>query len=203
MEKITIKNEDEAIALLKQLVEGYELTDTTTIEFESWPKFIIRIKGSDFNGTIPTRIMPTLLDLQKEVHKVYCLTTYGDENIRRLTKKDREQLELVVKVDEGSSIFETLLQAPILKTLQDAASRMSPEQLTAIIIVFGLSVTSTIFWKLWISKRIKEKELEQTIELSRLEKEKMEVVRKAAQKFPATETVAESFGDVRNELLPV
>ena len=201
MEKVTIKSENEAVALLKRLVEGYELTDAEDIEFESWPKFIVRIKGSDFNGTIPTRIMPILLDLQKEVHKVYCLTTYGDENIRRLTKKDREQLELVVKVDEGSSIFETLLQAPILKILQDAASRMSPEQLTAIIIVFGLSVTSTIFWKLWINKRIKEKELDQTIDLSRLEKEKMEIVQKAVQKFPAIDTVSESFGDVRNELL--
>lgn len=201
MEKITIRNEEDAIALLKKLVEGYEMEEVTSLEFESWPKFVIRIKGVDFDGTIPTRIMPTLLDLQKEVHRVYCLSTYGDENLRRLTKKDREQLELVVKVDKGSSLFETLLKDPILKTLQDAASRMTPEQLTATIIIFGLSVTSVLFWKLWLNKRIKERELDQTVQLSRLEKEKMEVIQRAMQQYPLSQAASEGVGDVRSELL--
>ena len=74
-------------------------------------------------------------------------------------------------------------------------------QLTATLIVFGLAVTSVVFWKSWINKRIKEKELDQTIELSRLEKEKMEIIQNAAQKFPAAEAVSESFGRVRDQLL--
>jgi hypothetical protein len=201
MEKITIRNEEDAIALLKKLVEGYEMEEVTSLEFESWPKFVIRIKGVDFDGTIPTRIMPTLLDLQREVHRVYCLSTYGDENLRRLTKKDREQLELVVKVDKGSSLFETLLKDPILKTLQDAASRMTPEQLTVTIIIFSLSVTSVLFWKLWLNKRIKERELDQTVQLSRLEKEKMEVIQRAMQRYPSSQVASEGVGEVRSELL--
>lgn len=201
MEKILISNEDEAIELLAKLVDGHKLNESMSIEFDSWPKFTIRIQGDDFKGTIPTRIMPTLLDLQKEVHRVYCLTTYGDENLRRLTKKDREQLELVVKIEDGSSIFETLLEEPILKTIQDASSKMSPEQITATLIIFGLSVTSVIFWKLWLSNRIKEKELDQTVDLSKLEKEKMEVVKNAMQQFPTGQAAAEGSNELRNSVL--
>ena len=51
----------------------------------------------------------TGLDLQREVHRVYCIANYNDVNLKKLTKKDREKLELVVRVDKGSSIFETLL----------------------------------------------------------------------------------------------
>ncbi len=201
MEKISIHNEDEAIELLKALVEGYEIERVELIEFISWPKFVIHIRGVDFDGTIPTRIMPTLLDLQREVHRVYCLSTYGDENLRRLTKTDREQLELMVKVDKGSSIFETILQAPVLKILNDAADKMTPAQLTATIIIFGISVTSVLYWKYWLNNRIKEKELDQTVELSRLEKEKMEVIQNAMQRFPTGRIAAESFSNVREELL--
>ena len=200
-EKIIINNEDQAIELLTKLVDGFEFDETLNIEFDSWPCFTIRIKGADFDGTIPTRVMPTLLDLQREVHRVYCVATYGEENLRKLTKKDKEQLELVVKVDKGSSIYETLLKEPIVKILQDAASKMSPEQLTAVLIIFGLSVTSVLFWKMYLAKESKDKELDHTVELSKLEKEKMEVVQRAMQKFPESQASSENMNNVRNDLL--
>lgn len=87
METIKITSEEEAFELLSQLVKGFQFEEKYEVEFESWPRFVIRIKGGDFDGTIPTRIMPTLLELQKEVHRIYCRTTYGKESTRRLTKK--------------------------------------------------------------------------------------------------------------------
>ncbi|MFH2064948.1 MAG: hypothetical protein ABIK15_07110 [Pseudomonadota bacterium] len=201
MEKIKITSEDEAFDLLSRLIDGFQFNESCEIEFESWPRFVIRIKGSDFNGSIPTRIMPTLLELQKEVHRIYCNTVYGEENTRKLTKKDREELELLIYIDKGSSIFETLLNDPIAKILKEAISKMTPEQITAVLIVFGLSVTSVVFWKFWLNYRIKGKELDHTIELSKLEKEKMELIQKAAQKFPETQAASQGMDNVRNELL--
>ncbi|MDA8416546.1 MAG: hypothetical protein M0Z78_05685 [Betaproteobacteria bacterium] len=201
METIKITSEEEAFELLSKLIEGFQLEESFEVEFESWPRFVIRIKGGDFDGTIPTRIMPTLLELQKEVHRVYCKTNYGEESTRRLTKQDREELELLVRVDKGSSIFETFLNEPIARILQGAITKMTPEQITAILIVFGLSVTSVVFWKIWINYRTKEKELDHTLELSKIEKEKMDLIRKAAMKFPETQAVSEGMDNVRNELL--
>ena len=201
MDEIVISNEDEAIELLKRLIEGYEIDDVTNIKFESWPRFVIRIQGEDFNGTIPTRIMPTLLDLQREVHRVYCIANYNDDNLRKLTKKDREKLELVVKVDPGSSIFETLLEKPILKTIQDAVSRMPPEQITAITIIFGVLATSLFGWKYWLNTKMREKELDHRVDLSRLEKEKMEILEKGMSKFPSSQMAAEGIGEMRTSLV--
>lgn len=205
--EIKISSEDEALALLKQLVEGVTLPESGKVTFESWPKFVIRIEGADFDNTIPTRIMPTLLELQKEINRIYCLTVYGEDNTRKLTKKDREQLELVVRVDKGSSFYETLLDTSITKALQDAVSKMSPEQLTAVLIVAGLSTTSLFAWKHWLNYKIKakeldhkENELDHSIQLSELEKDKMEIVRKAAEKFPMTQTAASGMDHVRESL---
>lgn len=196
-----ISNEDDAIALLKKLVEGFELEDGLNVEFNEWPKFVISIKGDDFYGTIPTRIMPTLLDLQKEVYRTYCITTYGDDSLRRLTKKDREQLELVVKVEDGSSLYETFLEDPFVKILTDALNRMTPTQITATVIIFGLSVTSVFFWKMWLAKRVRDKELDHSVELSQLEKEKIEVIMKGMQCFPVGETVSENANEVKHKIL--
>jgi len=200
-QSITITSEDEAIDLLRKLVEGYTIPEGCKITFESWPRFVIRIEGVDFDGTIPTRIMPTMLELQREIYRVYCLAVNGDENTKKLTKKDREQLELLVRVDKGSSVYDAILDTPIMKILQDALARMSPNQLTAVIIVASLSVTSLFFWKYWLNNRIKEKELDHKVQLSELEIEKMEVVRKAAQKFPLAQEASEGMEQVRNDLL--
>ncbi|WP_417526895.1 hypothetical protein [Marinomonas shanghaiensis] len=201
MNELKIASEEDACALLEKLVSGFEIDANLKVEFDSWPKFVIRIKGEDFDGTIPTRIMPNLIDLQKEVHRIYCLTQYGEDNTRKLTKQDKEDLELLVKVDKGSSIFETLLNGPMGKLIENSVARMTPEQITAVAIVFGLAVTSVAFWKLWLQKQSKDSELNHTLELSRLEKEKMELIQKAAQKFPETKLAADSMDNVRNEFL--
>jgi hypothetical protein len=198
-----INSESDAFRLLREIVEGSKIDNVEDIKFEEWPKFVIRIKGEQFNGTIPTRIMPSLLELQKELHKAYCLTVYGDENTRKLTKKDKEKLELVVKVDEGSSWFETLLNDKLTKIIQDAAGKMSPEQLVVVAIVFGVLIASTIGWKAWLTKKSKDKEidaeLEKTIELSRLEKEKLELISKASGMVPVIEAIINSTNNLKSD----
>ncbi len=199
--KYVISSENEAIELLSELVNGLELEKDTEIKFEGWPKLVIRIKGKDFYGTIPTRIMPTLLELQKEVYRTYCITSYGDDNLRKLTKNDREQLELVVKVDKGSSFFEALLEEPVVKMLTSALNKMTPTQITAILIIFGISTTSLFFWKMWLAKRSKDKELDHAVEMSTLEKEKMEVISRAMQCFPTGQIISNHADTVKENFL--
>jgi hypothetical protein len=42
--------------------------------------------------------MPPILDLQKELHRAYCLLKYGEDNVRKLTNDDRDASEIVVNV---------------------------------------------------------------------------------------------------------
>ena len=61
---------------------------------------------------------------------------------------------------------------------------MSPEQIIATLILFCVLITSVIAWKMWLNYRAKERKLDQIVELSRLEKEKMALLLKAMQEFP-------------------
>jgi hypothetical protein len=209
MDSILITSEEQAFALLEKLVNGYTFDEGFDLRFEGWPRFVITIAGEDFDGTIPTRIMPTLLELQKQVHRNYALTTFGDDNLRKLKKEDKEKLELLVRAERGNSTwFETLLNDVLLKTVQDALTKMTPEQITIISIVFGLSATSLWGWRLWLSHRARvrqieheDKDLDHRLDLSRLDKEKLEILARAVAQVPQARQAAESMDSVRNELL--
>ncbi len=201
MKNLVIANEDQAIDALKRLLNGEKFENGIDLSFDNWPIFNIRIKGDDFDGTIPTRIMPTILELQSEVNRLYCVTRYGDANLRRLTKEDKEKLELVIKVDKGSSIYETILKDPLYKAFQDALSRMSPELLAITVITFGVLVTSAFMWKSWLKNQAASKELDHTIEMSKLEKEKIEIVAKASNSAPEIRALSQGINELRHDMV--
>jgi len=201
MKKLVISNEDQAIEALQKLLAGEQFEDGIHLTFENWPIFNIRIKGDDFEGSIPTRIMPTILELQSEVNKLYCVTRYGEANLRKLTKEDREKLELIIKVDKGSSIYETLLQDPLYKAFQDALSRMSPELLAITIITFGVLITSAFMWKHWLKNQAEGKSLDHQIKMSQLEKEKIEVVTKASNIAPDIQALTQGINELRQDVI--
>jgi hypothetical protein len=108
IENIIITNEEQAWNTLQNALSN-EISEIALLVFEGWPVFKLRISGTDFQGSIPTRIMPVILDLQKEIHRIYCQAKYNTEDTRVLKQEERELLELVVFVREGSSEFITEL----------------------------------------------------------------------------------------------
>ncbi len=196
-EHYAVASEDEAFALLERLVAGAVAPHGFEVRLDGWPRFVIVIKGQDFDGTLPTRIMPTLLELQRQVHRLYCHTIYGSDNLRRLSQRDKEDLELLVRVEKGSSFFETLLNEPLFNTLRAAVDKMTPEQVTIIVIVFGLAATSLIGWRMWLGARAKELDLEHDLKMSRLENERMEILARAVRKVPLAGQLAEGIDPLR------
>ena len=94
MSVFEIKSEDEAFSFL--------LRDPTAegASFSGWPVLSLRIEGEDFDGSVPTRIMPAALELQKEIHRT---CEFGKLDIHKLSRTDRRTSEIVVK--EGSSSY--------------------------------------------------------------------------------------------------
>jgi hypothetical protein len=174
--ELIIRSEDQALEILNLLNNGVGFDPAIKVTFEGWPKLTIRLIGEDFDRSVPTRIMPAILELQKQVYRLYCRTRYGDENLRKLTKEDRDKLELVVKVDKGSSIFETLLSEPLVKIFQDATSKMTPEQLTMTLIGFGLMLTGGWGWKVYNNRKSQEHALNHQVELSKIELQKQQII---------------------------
>ena len=123
MSQITIASEEQAWELFRKAVDNDlgDLGEFLDLKLDAWPTLTMHISGKDFHGTVPTRLMPPILDLQKNVHRMYCLLRYGSENLRKLTQDERERLELLVKV--GDKIK---LNDPIITIESDKSSLEIP-----------------------------------------------------------------------------
>src|SRR5690554_3645668 len=104
MEQMIIASEEQAWQLLEEVLQQPESAGID-LRFESWPEFKLTLEGKDFHGTIPTRVMPPILELQKNIHRAYCRAKYNTDDTRCLKEDERDALELVVEVREGSTEF--------------------------------------------------------------------------------------------------
>ncbi len=63
----------------------------------------MKINGKDWHGTVPTRVMGPLLEVQKDLYRAYTSVCYGTDSLRNLGAEDREKLELIIQVKESST----------------------------------------------------------------------------------------------------
>jgi hypothetical protein len=70
---LIIHNEEDAWALLEAAVSGSGHLDARRLKFKGWPIWSLDAKGRDWYSTVPTRIMPPLLDVQKDVNRAYAV----------------------------------------------------------------------------------------------------------------------------------
>jgi hypothetical protein len=122
-EVFNIGSEQQAVDLLEKIQNGLNI-DNANIKFDNWPKVEIVLRGEYFNGSIPTRIMPPILALQKQINQVYAKVKYGIDSSKRLTKEDRQQSELIVTIEKGSSIFEIDLGGVLNGVITQTVSKM-------------------------------------------------------------------------------
>lgn len=200
MADITIRNEDEAWDFYEKATRDKlgQFGDILNIRFLDWPKFHIHIDGKDFDQSVPTRIMPSLLELQKEVHRAYCLLKYGDENIRQLTQDEREQLEVVVQVGAGSSDFMAKLEGILNRAVDSGIERMDPRHILILLLSFGLMWTGRLAWQDWLQQKADEAQIESRVKMSELERDKLELFAEAAKVLPEAESIRIASNEFRN-----
>ncbi|MNZ24532.1 hypothetical protein D3C78_416800 [compost metagenome] len=208
--KLAIKNEADAFAVIKSFLEGEPLKGE--IHLEGWPTLRVRLVGDKFEASITPSVMKSFLELQNLVYKSYALAQYGTEDTRKLSKEERDELEIEVKVEEGSSIFEVDFQEVLIKFAEKAGENMTPE-MTAITIL-GLGV-------LWVGKtsytsylnhrkdmRLSEAKTEEQRDMltaiqeqSKQETARLETLTKLLVRQPALEQIGRQTYDARTEML--
>ncbi|EMO6897618.1 hypothetical protein QDZ16_000095 [Pluralibacter gergoviae] len=138
MAEVVIRNEDDAYALLERIVDKNINAEKLNIEFEGWPNLYVRLKGEQFESTITPTIMKAFIELQAGIHRAYATAAYGTPNAAKLTKSERQMLEIVVKVEPGSSIFTIDFQEMFEKVCGDLIGKMDGTQTLIAIICFAL-----------------------------------------------------------------
>lgn len=82
------------------LMEGQEVQ---RIVFDGWPTTKFNVVGARYHSSLPAKMMEGLIDFQHEVEKTYAKLSYGVANRNKLTNADKDALEIVFKIKEGST----------------------------------------------------------------------------------------------------
>jgi hypothetical protein len=98
-----IRSEEDAYDFLERSQSESQFT-FTRVEFQGWPTLELSVKGDKFNQSITPSVMKGLLEFQKSIYKSFAIAKYGSSS-KRLTELEREQLEIKVSVNKGSSVF--------------------------------------------------------------------------------------------------
>ena len=197
MDKIVIKTEGEAFAALQRALDD-KVPIGTIVEFEGWPVFKLRISGEDFHGSIPTRIMPSILELQKEIHRVYCRSKYNTENTRVLRQDEKEMLELVVEIKTGSTEFVTELSDALNEIIKN--SNMNGEQALILLVSISAMLVGGLAWKNWLAHKEREHGQDVSVQLSQEETKRLEIVSQAKAREPSIEQNHQAIETFRSNL---
>jgi len=134
-----IRNEEDAWKAFQDALENKaEISPDLKIIWDGWPVIRIYLPNVPEDATISTTMMVAILELQTSVYRTHALLTTGDSNLRSLTKFDREQFELRVKVEKGSSDLSINLPEIIAKYGNDIVAKMTGTEL--VIMVLGLAL---------------------------------------------------------------
>lgn len=196
-DNIVIRSEDEAWTVLENALNG-ALDQGVRVSFEGWPVFKLTLEGKEFSGALPTRIMPPILALQKEIHRTYCQAHYGTDNVHKLSPKEKEMLELRVELKPGSTNVITDMGDALSKVIQ-GAHMTGPE---AIILVLGsvAMVATVVGWKMWLTHRERVHDQNTTVAMSAEETRRLEIVTRAMNDRPELQQKQQAISEVQNSL---
>jgi len=197
IEEVLVRSEDEAWELLQKALAN-EISETAQVTFSGWPVFNLTIEGTDFNGSIPTRIMPPILDLQKEIHRIYCKARYNTEDIKKLKREEKEFLELVVSIKPGSTKFITNLFKALNEVIKN--SQMNGSQVLILLISISMLITSSIAWKDWLSSKEREHAIDAPTKLLIADAERIKLITDATTIMPEIKQNRKAIDNLKNNI---
>ncbi|NVP23608.1 hypothetical protein [Treponema phagedenis] len=137
MKNIKIKSYEQVSALIETIITGEsDLKNASIAIDETLGGILIHIEGDKFHSTITTGIMRGVISLQKALYDGYSLVQYG--KIQKLTTAEKEMLELQVKVDDGSSIIEILIDA-LAKAIGEKMEKLTAKEIKNIVMTVVLA----------------------------------------------------------------
>lgn len=202
---LVIRGEDDAWALLNHVLEGGDLPENPELRFEGWPVYKLKVDGRDWHSSVPTRIMPPMLEIQRDLNRAYAQIRYGEPNIRRLKDEEKDQLEIVVEVDEGSSDYQAKLWEYADQLVKAGIDRMEPTHYITIALIVSLAWGGSLIARRWIDKRSEDKQVDiqakRDVQLSEQETKRTELMTRALTRHPEMQEVKTHVEDATNRIL--
>ncbi|CAH3483262.1 hypothetical protein ACUNHK_02150 [Serratia sp. IR-2025] len=131
-----ISSEEDALRFVEMYVSGQELPDG--ISFSGWPNLTFRLTGEKFHGSLTPSVMKGFIEMQSQINKSYALLKYGVPDPRKLSKEEKESIEIQVVVEEGSSIIEVNMDGLLGEVAHAVVGKMGPQEI--IITILGTAL---------------------------------------------------------------
>lgn len=203
-----VDSEEDAWTLLQNLQKAdYAAPDD--IVFGDWINLEICLQGEKWKSSLTPAIFPVFETLQRTVYRAYAEAKYGNKK-QRLTKEEREKLEIIIRVSEGSSIIDTLVNfGEIAKA---AVDNMESKHITIAIVVAVLTIGGTTVHKHHIQavKDTRQQELSNDDKKATLEAlqfageqetERMKILWQAIESNELAKSVFDEAEDLHDDML--
>lgn len=201
VDKIIIKNEDDAWELLDKLVKRSPIAEHIDLIFKGWPRFELKFHGKDWQSSIPTRLMPPILDIQKDIYRAYAYLHYGERNARRLTDDEKAGLEIVLTVSNGSADIQAIAESIFNKLVEGAVTKMEAKHYITLLLGLGIVWGSTSSWNAWLDHQVEQKKIESQRFQSQEETRRMQLLAKVASGNGNLAEFIESDAENKNKLM--
>lgn len=186
-----IGTRQEAVALLQRLLDpnlaDADLPDGVEISGEL-AILLIEVEGENFHSSITGTLARGLWEMQQELYRSVALTVHGAGTIKKLSKEELRDYNLVIDVDDGCAKLLVCLR-DILGHLKEGINTMESRHRLIFYTVVPLILTTGIGLTLVTladieAGRENARDKEHTAQL--------EVVRQAAQQVPGVERWVEA-----------
>lgn len=201
MNILKISNEAEAWALLERtLKEGLEDAPFELV-FENWPSLEFKLQGAKFDSSLTVPVMQGFIDLQQKLNRAYVQMKYDKPTARNITATEKEELQIVVHVDKGSSLLSIDLNPAIETFIKGAANNMTGGDIVTTILGVALIYGGATCFKAYLNHRREIRQVDTTSYLSEQETKRMEVFADAISQQKTLAPMAEDAIEAYNSII--
>lgn len=102
--KVIIKTAEDFWAFTQDFISKEDIYfNNIDIQFDGWPILYINIKGDKFHSSLTASMIAGMASMNEAFQRAYVMAKYGSSKLNSLTNEDRQALDVVFKVKEGST----------------------------------------------------------------------------------------------------
>lgn len=179
--------EEELWKLLERcLTAPDEITDHKQFKISDWSPQLLYFPEEEIGHSVRPALARAVTEFHASISKAYALAVYGKPNRLLLRKEDRDALDLIFVVTDGSNGLEAMAKA-IENLTEKMVSKMTGKQITgiiaAIILLYFGADTAKYFYASSLEAKAEKISSDERIFLSEQETERMKLLKDAMDKF--------------------
>lgn len=149
-----IKTEAEAWDLIEKVLDGkVDFPETPQFDFEGWPLLDVYLPSTPIQGSISPTMMAAFMELQKSINRTYLLVASNTADLRALSDRERERIEIRVKVEKGSSDYSIDLTKIFESIGAEAFGKMDSAHIAITVIGVALIIGGVVAFKSWLESK--------------------------------------------------